>query len=125
MKLSIALAAAGLALVLWSFVPASALGNAESQPGVGMPMAASAAAGKALFAAKGCATCHVNQRAGIAPGGCCQGVGPDLSNYRNDPAFLRRWLADPAAVRPATQMPNLNLSPTEIEALVAFLNEPR
>ena len=53
------------------------------------------------------------------------GVRPELTNYTNDPAFLRRWLADPPAARPGTNMPNLNLSPAEIEDLIAFLNEPR
>ncbi len=122
-KLSIALAAAGLALVLWSFVPGATLGNGQLQPGIVMPAATDAAAGKALFAAKGCATCHVNQRADLPAQRCCPGAGPDLTSYRNDPAYLRRWLADPAAVKPSAEMPNLNLSPAEIEALIAFLND--
>jgi cytochrome c1 len=50
-------------------------------------------------------------------------VGPDLSAYGNDPIFLSRWLADPQGVRPSAQMPDLNLSDGEIEALIAFLNE--
>ena len=76
--------------------------------------------GQAVFLAKGCATCH--------PHASVQGrglkVGPDLTGYRGDPLFLRRWLHDPAAVRPNTEMPNLNLHPDEIEALVSFLTTP-
>jgi mono/diheme cytochrome c family protein len=85
--------------------------------------------GKALFLAKGCATCH--QHAAVSTSNSVA-IGPDLTNYRNSPDFLRRWLADPQAVRPQTApafgpsdvMPNLHLSPDEIEALIAFINNP-
>jgi cytochrome c1 len=50
-------------------------------------------------------------------------TGPDLAGYRADPVFLRRWLRDPQAVRPATRMPDLGLSDAEIEALSAFLED--
>jgi cytochrome c1 len=46
---------------------------------------------------------------------------PDLTHYQPDPAFVRTWLKDPQAVRPNTAMPNLGLTETEIEALLAFL----
>jgi len=80
--------------------------------------------GKVLFRNKGCVYCHVNDRV-EGPHGEMEGFGPTLTNYINDPAFLQRWLADPPAVRPGTPMPNLRLSATEIEDLIAFLNEPR
>jgi cytochrome c2 len=124
-KLNAALAALGFALLLWSFLPSSSTGQ-NVAPGITTTVGtANAAKGQALFAAKGCATCHINTRAVPSHGECCTGVGPDLTNYANDPAFLRLWLEDPAAVRPGTQMPDLNLSTTEIEDLIAFLNEPR
>lgn len=83
--------------------------------------------GKALFLAKGCATCH--QHAAV-PESNRASVGPNLTHYTNSSDFLRRWLADPQAVRPQTApalgpsgvMPNLHLSPDEIEALIVFLN---
>jgi cytochrome c1 len=50
---------------------------------------------------------------------------PNLTDYTNDPVFLRRWLADPAAVKPGTPMPDLDVAPEEIEDLIAFLNAPR
>lgn len=78
--------------------------------------------GRTLFANKGCATCHTNRR---AEAGAALNVGPDLTTYRNDAAFLQRWLADPAAVRPGTNMPKLNLSSQEIADLIAFLNQAR
>jgi cytochrome c2 len=34
---------------------------------------------------------------------------------------LRKWLKDPAAMKPSTQMPNLGLSDEDIEDLIAFL----
>ena len=78
--------------------------------------------GEALFRTKGCVTCH-------ALGGMERGhdwdasIGPDLTNYSNDPAFLRRWLAEPSAVRADAKMPDLELAAPEIEALIAFLNQ--
>jgi mono/diheme cytochrome c family protein len=88
--------------------------------------------GAALFRTKGCITCHAHA---AVERGSNEGVliGPNLTNYRNDPAWLRRWLDDPAAVRPVTQtpnempnqMPDLDLSSTEIEQLIAFLNREK
>lgn len=86
----------------------------------------SAAVGLALFQAKGCVTCH--RHTAIAEPGQVTSYGPDLSRYRGDPGLLRRRLADPASFPPTSTltfpMPNLNLSPVEIEALIAFLNTP-
>jgi cytochrome c2 len=78
--------------------------------------------GQALFVAKGCVTCHLNQRIDARYSNFSVQMGPDLSKFSADPDFLRRWLADPSAVKPNTRMPNLELSPDEIEALIAFLN---
>ena len=121
-KLSAALAAGGLALLLWSFLPASSTSTTST---TSTPRTATAAMGRALFTAKGCAMCHTHRRAVSSAADCCTSVGPDLTDYTNDPAFLQRWLANPRAVKPGTQMPDLNLSETEIEDLIAFLNEPR
>jgi cytochrome c oxidase subunit 2 len=74
--------------------------------------------GKALFAAKGCNMCHTHAEAQQTEIG---EIGPNLTNLQADPDYLRRWLANPQAIKPGTQMPNLGLSSSEIEALVAFL----
>lgn len=74
--------------------------------------------GKALFVAKGCNMCHTHAR---APASTLGGIGPNLTDLNLPADYLRRWLANPQAIRPATQMPNLDLSGDEIEALVAFL----
>ena len=78
--------------------------------------------GKVLFRNKGCVTCHVHDGVEGESGVLDYIDAPDLSNYANDPAFLRRWLADPAEARPDAEMPNLQLSSEEIEDLIAFLN---
>jgi mono/diheme cytochrome c family protein len=77
--------------------------------------------GPALFAGKGCSGCHV---LGDIPGGIGDS-GPDLTDYRGDLSFLRRWLENPPAVRPGTNMPDLGLTDTEIEALARFLSTDR
>ena len=86
--------------------------------------------GKELFAAKGCIACHV------APGvpGATGTIGPNLrgigdpskrpelaGNVPNTADNLRRWIRDPAAVKPGTMMPNLNLTEKETDDLLALL----
>lgn len=94
--------------------------NADTQ------QAESAAQGRMLFRDKGCVTCHVNSRVEGGSEPVYFGFNaPNLTDYTSDPDFLRRWLRNPSAVRPGTDMPNLRLSETEIETLIAFLNEPR
>lgn len=115
-RLSLFLAAAGLALLLIPIPQPAAEGGADS------------AYGRALFMAKGCAMCH--HHAALADSGqFAQAFGslnaPDLSSYSADPAFVRRWLADPPSVRPGTNMPKLDLQPDEIAALIAFLQAGR
>ena len=74
--------------------------------------------GEALFVAKGCVRCHVNEKITDLE---APHIGPDLTKYQGDPEFLRARLADPAAIKKSTQMPDLQLSEGEIEALIAFL----
>jgi cytochrome c2 len=47
--------------------------------------------------------------------------GPNLTHPTLSADYIRQWLTDPQALKPATEMPNLNLKPDEIEALIAFL----
>jgi len=115
------LALAGAGLLILSLIPASEVpgGGVEPPPAVSATATDDPVAiGRTLFSAKGCVGCHqhnaVNPGSGVA-------VGPLLSSRTYDPDFLRSWLADPPAVRPGTQMPNLRLSAEEIEALIAFL----
>ncbi len=73
-------------------------------------------AGKKVYQQRGCAACHII--AGV--GGK---VGPDLTSIskNRDSAFLYKWLKNPQAVKPATIMPNLNLTDKEIKPLVEYL----
>lgn len=87
--------------------------------------------GKQLFSAKGCIACHVVkgvQGATGTVGPALDGVGdpakrPKIAGERldNNAENLKKWLANPPAVKPDTPMPNLSLSPQEIDDLVAFL----
>jgi len=127
-KLPVALLVVALGLLALSFVVRPPGASSAAAPPT--PALAPAEQGRALFQAKGCATCHrhdglnigrveANNPADLTLG---QALGaPDLTHYQPDPDFVRRWLRDPAAVRPATNMPNLRLTPDEIEALLAFL----
>jgi cytochrome c2 len=79
--------------------------------------------GRQLFIAKGCITCHYNDRAGSRSEYLTIDIGaPNLSNYSSAPEILFIRLKDPAAAKSDTKMPQLGLKQTEIEALVAFIN---
>lgn len=130
-KVSAALALVGVLLLLVSVIPWSPVGQAETAELTGtaaLPVAPDLVGqGRALFRAKGCVTCHRhNAVAKPTPGSLEEaiqgdGAAPNFTNYQPDPDFVRAWLRDPAAVRPGTRMPNLELSETEIDALIAFL----
>ena len=77
--------------------------------------------GKELFVSKGCLVCHVNPRASVVREGLDMEDVPNLTTVKLTPDYLKKWLHDPSAIKPGTQMPNLNLSDGEIDALVAFL----
>jgi len=93
-----------------TLVPIQVVASAGRQP----VALTDAQRGERLFAAKGCVTCHVGFD-----------VGPKLTGRSFDPDFLNRWLVNPQSVRPSSQMPNPNLKPAEVAALVAFLNQSR
>ena len=80
-----------------------------------------------LFAKKGCANCHE-----IRGTPAKAHVAPDLTHVAsrallaagtipNDRAHLRAWLQNPQQVKPGTKMPNLPLSPRDLDALVSYL----
>lgn len=108
-----------------------------------------AARGAQLFADRGCTACHTIR--GLP--GAAGTVGPDLTYFsdrgwfagaifENTDENLRRWLADPPGMKPmqpppppgqqpregetsVAGMPNLGLTPDEVDALVAFLRTLR
>jgi len=80
--------------------------------------------GKNLFIAKGCITCHYNTKAASRSEYWTLEVtgATDLSNFSADPIILEMRLKDPTSVLSNSQMPQLNLTEAEIEALIAFIN---
>lgn len=80
--------------------------------------------GRGLFLAKGCIVCHRNDDLSAARNGMIEfsfDDVPNLTTLKISTDYLRRWLHDPQALKPNTAMPNLDLSDSEIEALVAYL----
>ncbi len=94
-------------------------------------MAGDAAQGEQVFLASPCVGCHT------IDGTKAQGkTGPNLTHFAarqifaggvldNTPDNLAIWLADPQQVKPGNQMPNLHLSPEQVKALVAFLENTK
>ena len=93
--------------------------------GAAAPVLSDADRGQRLFVAKGCLTCHVHRDAPAE--GYSSKYGPDLSERHFPADYLAQFLADPAKVLKARgstkEMPNLELRPAEITALVAFVNK--
>lgn len=98
----------------------------QAAPTASAPVIASDSApeemGRALFLAKGCVMCHAHTEfTEVRKAFGDFSIGPDLSTVPNTAEYLHTWLKDPQALKPTTEMPNLELKETEIEALVAFL----
>ncbi len=93
---------------------------AENEPAV-VPAIAPETMGEALFVAKGCIQCHTNDNVTIAEN--MLPFGPNITFVKRPPEYLQAWLANPSALKPGTQMPNLHLSEAEINTLVAFLQQ--
>ncbi|MGA9190410.1 MAG: cytochrome c oxidase subunit II [Anaerolineales bacterium] len=83
--------------------------------------------GAQLFQSLTCSSCHA-----IAGTPAQAHVGPDLTHLAdrqtlgagvldNTPDNLKRWLTNPQAYKPGSYMPNLHLSPDQVDALVAYL----
>jgi cytochrome c2 len=126
MKLSGALAVIGLVLLLMSALPGQAAPVAPTAvvtSASAAPAPAEIAYGQALFSAKGCVSCH--HHTAIAGSGTFSEGNPDLTTNRWSADYLRTWLQNPAAVKPNTYMPNLDLKRDEIEALIAFLSSSK
>jgi cbb3-type cytochrome oxidase cytochrome c subunit len=76
--------------------------------------------GLATFMKNGCHGCHIIGKVGSP-------IGPDLSRVgvKFGPDYLRRWLRNPAAVRPDAHMPALELTDADIDTLAAYLSTRR
>ena len=99
----------------------------EQQAGSVQPTEVLAQQGQQLFMTGACIGCHTIN------GTAAQGkVGPNLTHLAsrtgiaggsltNTEGNIKRWLANPPAVKPDSVMPNLNLSQADIAALTAYL----
>lgn len=83
----------------------------------------SAAAGAVLFGEHGCGGCHVFSGSGVV--GNAVGKAPDLRHARERlaPATVLRWLANPAAMEPATAMRVATFTELERQNLARFVLE--
>ncbi|MFN8453686.1 MAG: cytochrome c [Anaerolineae bacterium] len=120
-SLTLVMALTGLGLAARTSASAEA-----APPAPVRPDSAAVERGRALFMAKGCIVCHRHpavkaERQRFGSDFAQFSIGPDLPTLTTDPQLLKTWLADPSALKPNTDMPNLKLSRAEIEALVAFL----
>jgi hypothetical protein len=77
--------------------------------------------GRDLFVAKGCLTCHYHEEVSEYISFRIDGA-PVLTDFSAAPEYLRMRLKDPTSVKSDSKMPQLNLTETEIEALIAFVN---
>ena len=112
----------GVAGFVRAGIAAASSRSAETSKSVTAPTLSSLdGQGEALFIAKGCLSCHINQRVDSRYFVFSTEVGPDLTGYQTSPEYLHLWLSDPKAVKPQTEMPDFGLSEAEIEALTAFL----
>jgi mono/diheme cytochrome c family protein len=96
---------------------AATAGDSRSEPAVSQ-----SERGRRLYVAKGCLRCHVHA---AVQGSGDVGGGPVLTDIQLPAEYLARALADPAIIprRTSMEMPDLDLKPEEVAALVAFLKE--
>jgi cytochrome c oxidase subunit II len=99
------------------------LDNQQKTPGVNPAVEE----GRKQFISNTCGTCHRIE--GQAAGGI---FGPDLTHFMsrqtlgagvapNDEQNLRTWLKDPQILKPGCLMPNMKLSPSQVEAILTYL----
>ncbi|MCB9397716.1 MAG: cytochrome C oxidase subunit IV family protein [Acidobacteria bacterium] len=67
-----------------------------------------------------CIACHKVDGAGNELPGAPP-FAETMANPEKTPEYLRKWLKNPAEVKPGTIMPNLGLSDSDIENLIAYL----
>jgi nitric oxide reductase subunit C len=67
-----------------------------------------------------CTACHSLGGVGGTIGPALDGVGD-----RFDRGYLMRWITDPQAVKPGTQMPKLGLTDEQRNEVVIFLSKQR
>lgn len=106
---------------------------AEQQLDAEMPTEAAAQRGLELFVETiRCTACHAVAGLPDTPEDDRGLLGPNLTHFssrrtfagallENNDANLRAWLDDPAAIKPGSLMPDYNLTPEQIDDLIAYL----
>lgn len=92
------------------------------EPGAVAPTIEDPVRGKRLFVAKGCITCHLH---GEVKAGQHVAMGLDLTDRRYPVEAIRRILAPTGPAVASREMPDLQLQPGEVSALIAFINAGR
>lgn len=125
LQLAVPLFAIGIALCVLGFVSVNNT-SPRAQALSSTNKLSQVEVGKQLFVAKGCTTCHAHADIRRSTDTIYVDVGPNLTSYaKSKPEYLQMWLKDPTSIKPNTEMPNLNLSGVEIDALVAFLTSKK
>jgi cytochrome c oxidase subunit 2 len=105
------------------------LGAAAGAAGAGLEPGSPAFEGAQIIATKQCVSCHIIPGVPNATGT----LGPSLAGVasrakiaggavnNSGPDDLRKWISDPAAVKPGTAMPKVPLTDDELTKIVAFL----
>lgn len=106
---------------------------AQAEPAVAPAEGTLEATGLELFNSKACSGCHLIRGVNESTTHNLTAIGPELTHFASrgsfagstleaeDPDALALWLADPPTWKPGSFMPNLALTPEEIEALEAYL----
>lgn len=89
---------------------------APAAPPSPIPQAAGPEQGKALVQQRGCLGCHV-----VAGQGGTMGPRLDGVSERRTESFVLQQLRDPRENNPSTLMPNLGLTPAEVDAIWVYL----
>lgn len=123
-RVAVALTVLCLLVGIGTFITgATALGAEAQSESISKSSVSQVELGRQLFVAKGCITCHYNDKAADRSEYWTVEMGaPNLTNFNASPEALRLRLKDPSSVKSDTKMPNLGLKETEIEALIAFIN---
>ncbi len=109
---------------------------AQLEPALAAEQGSAAARGEEVFLGQACIGCHNISEVNPLDTATAEIYGPDLTHFAsrnvfagatldNTPENLALWLANPPAVKPGSYMPNLNLSQSDIDDLIAYLESLR
>ncbi len=104
---------------------------ASNLAGAHTPTDSTTLRGREVFLAASCAMCHTIRGTSAA-----SRVGPDLTHIGsrltlaagtlpNTRGHMAGWIANPQGIKPGTRMPANDLSPDDLQALVAYLESLR